>query len=35
MGFAVELHFMGLSAKRNARPTNLAGHILQHGKRVA
>lgn len=31
---AVELHFFGTEAKRNARPTNFAGHVLEHGKRI-
>ena len=33
--FAVEVHFFGTEAKRNARPTNFAGYILEHGKRIA
>ena len=32
---AVEPHFFGMEAKRNARPSNFAGHVLEVGKRVA
>ena len=33
--YVVEVHLFGEKARRNARPTNFAGHILKVGKRVA
>ena len=32
---AVEVHFFGMKAKANARPSNFAGYVLEHGKRIA
>ena len=32
---AVEVHFFGMKAKENARPSNFAGYVLTHGKRIA
>ena len=31
---AVEVHFFGMKAKANARPSNFAGYVLAHGKRI-
>lgn len=33
--YVVEVHLFGETHLRDARPTNFAGYILQHGKRVA
>lgn len=33
--YVVEVHLFGETHLSNARPTNFAGYILQHGKRIA
>lgn len=35
VGYLVELHFFSMEAKQNARPSNFAGHVLEHGKGIA
>ena len=31
---AVEVRFLGMAGNANARPSNFAGYVLEHGKRI-